>query len=58
MCASRNGVILFKDKMFFVLVLKFNSIRQTITNWVRQEVVDDDPYDVSTFFPREEKQDQ
>lgn len=44
--------------MFFVLVLKFNSIRQTITNWVRQEVVDDDPYDVSTFFPREEKQDQ
>ena len=30
--------------------------RLSIKTWIRQEVVDDDPYDVDTLFPQDSQQ--
>lgn len=41
------------EKVFFFVVLRLQAVRQSVAAWVRQEIVDDDPYDVSTVFPPE-----
>jgi hypothetical protein len=35
------------------LISIVNKVRFSIQNWIRQEIVDDDPYDVDTLFDSE-----
>ena len=32
-------------------LIKMPSFQLVIQNWIRKEIVDDDPYDEETFFP-------
>jgi len=31
------------------------SIKHNVQEWIRKEIVDDDPYDQETFFPKNNK---
>ena len=40
------------QRLYFLIgVIKMSSFQMVIQNWIRQEIVDDDPYDEETFFP-------
>lgn len=34
------------------------SFKRKVQNWIRQEIVDDDPWDDKTFFPTQDRLDQ
>lgn len=45
----------FKTYLPFVRPMTLSALRHSFQEWIRKEIVDDDPYDIETFFPNAER---
>lgn len=42
----------FFNQIFLQIFAVAHSMQHNVQEWIRKEIVDDDPYDQETFFPK------
>ena len=43
------------NQFFLTFFAILHSLQYNVQEWIRKEIVDDDPYDQETFFPKNQK---
>jgi hypothetical protein len=43
------------NQFSLTIIALVHSLQYNVQEWIRQEIVDDDPYDQETFFPKNKR---
>ncbi|MBW4456880.1 MAG: hypothetical protein KME55_31750 [Nostoc indistinguendum CM1-VF10] len=43
------------NQFFLTIFVRLHSLQYNVQEWISKEIVDDDPYDQETFFPKNQK---